>query len=227
MESKACDVLLHTFYQSSCSARLRIALNIKEITARYTYVNLGKGEQRQESYIDLNPSGTVPVLTHLSDGKPVISITQSIAALEYLEEAFRDRQPLLPPSTDAVARAHVRTLVDVIALDTQPLTNRSVVRRVTELGADNCEWFRQNLGRGLQTYEKVVSKTAGEFSVGDQVTLADVCLVPCVWKAEQFGVDLDALPSVMRIYRAMMELEAVQKAHWRCQEDCPPNEAQL
>lgn len=212
-------LLLHTYYRSSCSGRLRIALSIKEIQARYTYVNLGDGERRKSDYIDLNPSGTVPVLTHLRNGKPVVSITQSIAALEYLEEVSGDRDPLLP--TESVARAQVRVLMNVIAMDTQPLTNSSLVQRVAELGANATDWHKRYLARGLRTYESLVAQTVGRYSVGDQPTLADVCLVPCVWNAEQYGVDLEAFPTVMRVYKTMMELEAVQKAHWRNQVDCP------
>jgi len=219
MEAPNDDLVLHTHYKSSCSGRLRIALNIKGIQAKYTYVDLGKGEQRGSNYIELNPSGTVPVLTHLSHDRPVVAITQSIAALEYLEEVFGDKDPLLP--SNSVARAQVRILVDVIAVDTQPLTNRSLVRRVTDLDGNGGEWHKQFLARGLHTYEKLVSKTVGRYSVGDRPTLADVCLVPCMWNAEHYGVDLDALPTVKRIYKAMMELEAVEAAHWRKQADCP------
>jgi len=130
---------------------------------------------------------------------------------------------LLP--SNSVIRAQVRMLVDVIAVDTQPLTNRSLVRRVIDLGRTGGEWHKQFLARGLQTYEKLASKTARCYSVGEQPTLIDVCLVPCVWNAEHYDVDLDALPTVKRVYKTMMEPEAVQTAHWRNQHDCPQDGA--
>ena len=99
--------LLHTYYKSSCSGRLRIALNLKGLQAEYVYVHLYHGDQLSEKYRELNPSGTVPVLTHLDeDGNPIsFPITQSTAALEYLEEAYPNQRPLLPPTSKPLERA--------------------------------------------------------------------------------------------------------------------------
>ena len=218
---------LHTYYRSSCSGRLRIALNIKSIPAEYAYVHLGNGEQRSPNYHQVNPSGTVPVLTHLSLAGLEFPITQSIAALEYLEEVFPESRPLLPPQSEPLQRAKVRTLMNVIACDTQPITNRSIGSAVTDLGASHQEWQRKHLGRGLQAYEDIAAGTTGTYSVGDEVSMADVCLVPCVWNAEVYDIDLSKLPTVRRIYGAMMELEAVKKAHWKSQPDTPPDGAWL
>lgn len=218
---------LHTYYRSSCSGRLRIALNIKRIPTEYAYVHLGNGEQRSTEYHEVNPSRTVPVLTHVSPTGLEFPITQSIAALEYLEEVFPEPWPLLPPQSEPFQRAKVRTLVNVIACDTQPITNRSIARAVTDLGADHETWQRTYLARGLQAYEEIAAGTAGRYSIGDDVSLADVCLVPCIWNAEAYGVELNKFPTVKRIYGAMTEMEAVQKAHWRNQPDTPPNGAWL
>ena len=81
--------------------------------------------------------------------------------------------------------------------------------------------------RGLQAYEDVASRTAGKFSVGDKVSMADVCLVPAIWNAEPFGIELESFPTITRIYAALSELEAVQNAHWSVQEDCPEDKSWL
>ena len=215
------DFLLHTYYKSSCSARLRLALKIKGIDAEYAYVALYKDEQFSNAYTDLNPSGTVPVLTHLIDNGPSFPITQSVAALEYLEDCFPEQYALLPPISQPLNRAKVRSLVSIITNDVQPLTTRRVTKAVSTLGGDPADWMKRFITRGLLAYEKVAAKTAGKYSVGDDVSMADVCLLPAIYQAEKNDVELGKLPTIMRIYRSLSEMEAVKKAHWSVQEDCP------
>ncbi|KAK3680400.1 hypothetical protein LTR37_021262 [Vermiconidia calcicola] len=189
---------VHTYNRSSCSGRLRIALNLKNLQADYVYVHLFKGEQRSGNHLQLNPSGTVPVLLHRKEGEEVtFPITQSIAALEYLEEIVPNQVPLLPPLSQPLDHAKVRTLVNIVAIDIQPFSNRSVVKRVTDLGGNAEEWNSGFMMKGLQAYEAVAAKTAGKYSVGDRITLADVCLVPAIWAAEKNSVELEKLPTVM------------------------------
>lgn len=215
------ELLLHTYYRSSCSARLRIALNLKGLDAEYAYIHLYKDEQMSEEHEKLNPSRSVPVLTHLVDDGPSFPITQSAAAIEYLEEVFPDRSPLLPPLFRPLDRAKVRVLTNIITNDVQPITNRRIAKAVRRLGADVEAWNMDFMTRGLEAYERIAVKTAGRYSVGDAVSMADVCLVPAIWNAEKSAVDLESLPTVMRIYRALSELKAVKKAHWSMQADCP------
>jgi maleylacetoacetate isomerase len=214
--------LLHTYYKSSCSGRLRIALNLKGLQAKYVYVNLFQGDQLSDKYKELNPSGTAPVLTHLDQyGHPIsFPITQSAAALEYLEEVFPD-PPLLPPASKTLDRARVRTLVNIITNDIQPFANRRVVSWVTELGSNRVEWNKYFMTRGLEAYDKIAAKTAGKYSVGDEVTMADVCLLPAIYAAEKNEVELQKMPTIMRVYEALSQLEAVREAHWSLQKDCP------
>ncbi|KAK4993578.1 hypothetical protein LTR66_005960 [Elasticomyces elasticus] len=200
---------------------------LKSIPVDYAYVHLLKGEQSSPEHVALNPSGTVPVFTHLVDNGPSFPIGQSIAALEYIEEIFPDKTPLLPPRHSPLERAKVRSLVNIIACDTQPITNRHVMLAVGALGGSPDEWSKKYMTRGLEAYEQVSSKTTGRYSVGDNVTLADVCLIPAVWGAERYGVELGKLPTVMKVYGAMMELEAVKKAHWKVQRDTPSDLAWL
>jgi maleylacetoacetate isomerase len=223
---------LHTYFRSSCSARLRISCNLKKIPLKYSYINLLAAEQSSPSYTKINPSRSVPTLSLLGQDDPTgtfaqaneaLTITQSVAALEYLEEAFPDRFPLLPSTTALLARAQVRTLVNIIACDLQPVTNLRVLQRVTALGGSSALWAKDFMTAALLAYESLAMTTAGKFSVGDSVSLADVCLVPAVWGAQRWGVDFDALPTVMRIFENMSQIEEVDKAHWQRQADTPEN----
>lgn len=210
----------YVYYRSSCSGRLRIALNLKKITPTYKYVNLVNKEQRTEEYTLINPSHTVPTLIITSpSGAPLVKITQSIPALEYLEEAYPNLTPLLPK--DLAARAIVRTLTAILAADVQPITNLSILNRVEGIGGDKAVWAREIMTQGLLAYEAVAKDSAGEFSVGDEISMADVCLVPAMWGAERFGVDFGEMPTVRRVYERLMGMEEVKRAHWTRQEDTP------
>ncbi|OBT79305.1 maleylacetoacetate isomerase [Pseudogymnoascus sp. 05NY08] len=211
----------YVYYRSSCSGRLRIALNLKSITPTYKYINLVAKEQRSEEYTLINPSHTVPtlIITPSSGTAAPIKLTQSIPALEYLEEAYPSLRPLLPK--DLAARATVRTLTAIIAADVQPITNLSVLNRVGDMGGDKAVWAKEIMAQGLLAYEALVKDSAGEFSVGDEVSMADVCLVPAMWGAERFGVDFGEMPTVKRIYEKLAAMEEVKRAHWSRQEDTP------
>lgn len=215
------EFLLHTYYRSSCSGRLRIALNLKNIPAKYIHVLLYKDEQFSKEHQDLNPSGSVPVLTHLVRDGLSFPITQSVAAIEYLEEVYPDQQPLLPSLSRPLDRAKVRTLVNIITNDVQPITNRRINKAVVKFGADALHWNKLFMSQGLEAYERLALRTAGVYSVGDSVTMADVCLIPAIWAAEKHDVELEKLPTIMRVYRKLSELDAVQRAHWSVQEDMP------
>jgi maleylacetoacetate isomerase len=212
-------VQLYTYYRSSCSGRMRIALDLKNITPTYKYVNLIKNEQSSEEYSRINPSLAVPTLIITKTSGPTTKLTQSIPALEYLEEAYPNLRPLLPKEADA--RATVRTLAAVIASDVQPLTNLRMLKKVGDLGGDKAAYAKEIMTAGLRAYEAIAKESAGRFSVGDEVTLADVCLVPAIWGAERFGVDFGEMPTVRGVYERLGELDEVKKAHWKRQEDTP------
>lgn len=213
------DITLHTFFRSSSTGRLRIALGLKNLPYKSIFVNLTSGEQFTEAYKALNPSQTVPLFVH-NTGSHSISIGQSLAALEYLEEAFPTYTPLLPPSNDLEGRAYVRTLANIIVSDTQPVTSLRLLKRVERLGADRLLWAREMTAIGLSTYEAVVKHKAGIYSYGDQITIADACLTTLVWNAYLYGVDVQEFPTVERIFKRMSEEPAVIRAHWKNQDDC-------
>ncbi|KAL9061181.1 MAG: hypothetical protein Q9162_000326 [Coniocarpon cinnabarinum] len=192
----------------------------KDLVAELKRVSLHEGAQHEDSYAHLNPSRTVPCLIHrLPTAGPSV-IGQSVAALEYLEEAFPS-PPLLPPLTNLAERAKVRQLVQIIASDTQPLINRRIAAAVSELGKPKVAWARKHTMRGLAAFEKILEKTAGTYCVGDKITMADVVLAPMMWNAEAYDVDFEDVSTVTRVYRTLMTLQAFERAHWREQEGCP------
>ncbi|RBR04608.1 uncharacterized protein FIESC28_11535 [Fusarium coffeatum] len=211
---------LYTYFRSSCAARLRIAMNAKGISYDLTPVNLLKNDHLSDEHKALNPSGSVPVLIPpTSNSKPFL-IRQSVAALEYLEEKHPEHA-LLP--SDPEGRAIVRTLVNIISADVQPVTNLRIMRRVRELGGNAEEWNCQLMTNGLRAYEEVAKDTAGKCSFGDELTMADACFMPAWWNAERFGVDLSAFPTLQRIAENLKDHPAVVKAHWQNQPDTPDN----
>ncbi|TQB74471.1 hypothetical protein MPDQ_004772 [Monascus purpureus] len=216
---------LYTYFRSSCSARLRIALNLKGIPYVSRTVNLLKDEHLTAEHSAINPSNTVPALVvefPASKKARGFTITQSLAALEYLEEIDASH-PLPPPVSDPEARATVRTLADIIACDVQPVTNLKVLKWVGKPGVhiDREKWARTFIMDGFRAYEAIAASTAGKFSVGDQITLADVCLIPAAWGAERVGVKLSAFPTIERVVKRLEKEDAVKNAHWRAQEDTP------
>lgn len=216
------ELILYTFCRSSCSARLRIALNYKSLPAHYAYVNLDSNEQFTAKYASLNPSKSVPTLVVRDSSSNAAAtatfpITQSHAALEYLEEAYPSSPQLMP--SNPVARAKVRVLTDIIVADTQPVNGMRVSKQLGDLGQDVKAWTQKFMALGLDAYEEVASKTAGKYSVGDELSLADVVLVPQCWNAGRVGLELSRWPTVQRIFGEVEKLEAVQNAHWTKQAD--------
>jgi maleylacetoacetate isomerase len=212
---------LHTYFRSSCSARVRIAAHLKNIPLEYTYVNLLKNEQCSPSYTVSNPSASVPTLSLTDKDGHEIIIRQSVSILEFFEEYFPDKQPLLPPPSDYIGRARVRELVNIIANDVQPPTNLRILKRVKALGGDMKTWAKDLMMEGLRAYDKVAEKYAGKYSVGDEITLADVVLAPACEGALRFEVDLEQFPTVSRIYKRISVLDAFKKGDWKHQEDTP------
>ncbi|KAJ1825872.1 hypothetical protein LPJ73_009147, partial [Coemansia sp. RSA 2703] len=145
--------ILYTYFRSSCSARVRIALNFKGIEYESRAVNLLKGEQTSNDYIELNPGKLLPYLVIDGNG-----LSQSVAIMEYLEDAYPDK-PLLPEEPSQ--RAHVRAIVNAISCDIQPLQNMRVL--LTQPEEQREEYARKIISTGLAVVEKMLEKTAGDF----------------------------------------------------------------
>ncbi|UVK36522.1 maleylacetoacetate isomerase [Mesorhizobium sp. AR10] len=205
------DLVLHNYYRSSTSYRVRIALEMKGLTYDYVPHHLRHGEHLEPAYLSVNPQGLVPSLV-LGDGT---LLTQSLAIIEFLDET-RPEPPLLPK--DAPSRARVRMLAQMIACDIHPVNNLRVLTSLRTLfGAgdqDVVNWFRHWVNEGFQPLETILSSSTetGKFSHGDTPGLADICLVAQVTNNARFGVDMTPYPTISRINAACMALSAFQKA---------------
>jgi maleylpyruvate isomerase len=212
------DLVLHGYWRSSASYRVRIALNLKGISYRQAPVNLLAGEQRGDEYRSLNPQGYVPTL--VVGGRQ--RLTQSLAILEWLEEAHPS-PALLPEGADE--RAVVRAMVGVMGLDVHPLANLKVLQQLRgAFGADDEQvnaWARHWLAEGLAALEPMVAEHGGAFAYKDQPTLADCLLAPLMYSARRFGADLTGCPAVVRAAAAAADLPAFMEAHPDRQPDAP------
>ncbi|KAK6194078.1 hypothetical protein LQW54_011799 [Pestalotiopsis sp. IQ-011] len=211
--------ILFTYFRSSCSARIRTAAALKHINLQYEYINLVKGEQSSPSYTNLNPSGAVPTLVVERDNGEKITIRQSTAILEFFEEIFPTVSPLLP--TDPAERAQVRELYSILAADFQPRTNLCIIKRVRKFGVTAQEWCKEQMPPVLRAYEEVLQHCGGKYSVGDNLSLADVALAPAVEGALRWGVDLTEFPLLHQVFENIRVLPEFVEADWRHQEDTP------
>jgi len=199
---------LHGYFRSSASYRVRIALNLKGLSAEHLPHHLRRGEQRAPAYLAINPQGLVPTL---QDGRGTI-LTQSLAIIEWLDE-IHPEPPLLPQ--DPLRRARVRAFSQVIACDTHPLQNLKVLTRLRELGVGDEQvtgWAAWANREGLAACEQLIAGEAGPFCFGAKPTIADLCLVPQLANARRFGVDLAAYPRLLRAEDAAKNLKAFADA---------------
>lgn len=201
------DVVLHDYWRSSASYRVRIALNHLGIAYRTVPVNLLEGGHKTEDYLALNPQGLVPTLE--IDGRV---LTQSLAIIEYLSETRADAG-ILPH--DPADRHHVRALSYAIAMDIHPICNSHVVAHVVELMGDQGAreaWMRKFIGQGLANVERMLDGRSGRFCYGDRPTMADFCLIPQVYNARRWGVELTALNRILAIEQACLTQAAFRDA---------------
>lgn len=213
---------LYSYWRSSAAYRVRIALNLKGLDYAISPVHLVNdgGEQHGDAYRRLNPQQLVPTLL---DGERVIR--QSLAIIEYLDEAYPDTRPLLP--RDLRERARIRGLALAVACDIHPVGNLRVLQYLArELGADDDQklaWSRHWIEVGFEALEALLDDNpgVGGFCGGDEPTLADCCLVPQVYNARRFGVAMEPYPTITRIDAACGELDAFRRAAPEAQPDAP------
>ncbi len=202
---------LHGFFRSSTSFRVRIAMNTKGLDyEQQTYV-LRKGEQRSTPYLAINPQGLVPALK-VPDGE---TLTQSLAILEWLEERFPE-PPILP--AEAQSRARVRALAQIIALDVHPLNNLRVLGYLSTTFSASEEaiatWFRHWATLGFEALEAELSESpaTGRFCHGDEVTIADICLVAQSVNNRRFKLDETPYPTIRGIVETCLSLPEFDRA---------------
>lgn len=209
---------LYSYFRSSASFRLRIALALKGLVVESIPVNLLKGDQYADSYRAVNPQSLVPSLVLDDD----VTLTQSLAIMEYLEEVYPN--PSLLPA-DTLGRARVRALALVVACDIHPLNVPRVMKHlVKEFTCDEegkSRWMAHWIGEGFAALENLLSNhvATGPFCHGDQPTLADCCVIPQVFNALRFQVPLEAYPTIRKIYDHAMTHPAFQAASPQNQPD--------
>lgn len=197
---------LYTYSNSSAAYRVRIALNLKSIKPEYEFVSLVKngGEQHRPEYQAVNPQEFVPTLQVAGH-----NLGQSLAIIEYLDEVHPN-PPLLP--MHPLERARVRQIALAIACDIHPVNNLSVRQFLkSEMKHSDAEinvWYEHFIHRGFKPLEALLanSKETGKYCHGDEITLADICLVPQVYNARRYKISLDAYPTIVRIDAALTAL---------------------
>ncbi|MDO9299249.1 maleylacetoacetate isomerase [Bradyrhizobium sp.] len=199
---------LHGYFRSSASYRVRIALNLKGLEADHLSHHLRKGEQRDPAFLALNPQGLVPAL---QDDTGAV-LTQSLAIIEWLEET-RPQPALLPK--DPLRRARVRAFAQAVACDTHPVQNLKVLARLRELGLPEEQvtgWAAWANREGLAACEALIANEPGPFCFGEAPTIADLCLVPQLFNARRFGVDVSAYPRLLKAEAAAQAMKAFTDA---------------
>lgn len=212
-------VRLYTYFRSSAAFRVRIALNLKGIAHDSVPIHLVRdgGEQKKPSYRAVNPQGRVPSLEVVSGGATVV-LTQSLAIIDWLDETVPE-PPLLP--ADPVARARVRAAAQVIACDIHPVNNSGTLAYLkSAVGAPQevvDRWYAHFVRDGFAALERMIAP--GPFAFGEQVTLADLCIVPQMFNAWRFKVPVDDFPRLAAVTEACLKLDAFARARPEVQPD--------
>lgn len=203
-------IKLYTYWRSSSAYRVRIALNLKGLDYESIPIHLVKdgGEQHADAYKELNPQELIPTLI---DGDVVLS--QSLAIMEYLDEAYPDTPSLL--SMDTVARAKIRSLALIVATDIQPLDNLRVLQYLKNTmqvsDEQKTQWYAHWIVKGFEAYEAMLNDQ-DTYSFADQPSLADACLIPQIYNADRFDIDLSWYPNILKIRDNCMQLDAFDNA---------------
>ena len=214
------NYILHNYFRSTTSLRVRVALNMKGLDYEYVSYALLDKAHKSEAYLALNPQGLVPAL----EIKDQAVLTQSMAILEYLDEVH-PAPPLLPEN--ALGRARVRALAAIIAVDIHPINNLRVLKYIeTEFGADSAAkkaWFQEWAHHGMAALETRLTQESetGVFCHGDKPTLADICLYAQMFNNQRFGMDMSVYPNIMNIFAQCERLPAFANAAPLAQPDAP------
>ncbi len=210
-------VLLYDFWRSSSAWRVRTGLHHKGLEFDQVPVDLYADENDEAGFAAINPLTQVPILEIEHQGA-VVRLSQSLAILQLLEQLYPFKR-LFP--SDPVARAQCLQLAEIINAGIQPLQNRSVLKYVTSIGGDGHGFAKHFIARGLDAFERTAQASAGEFCVGDEVTIADLYLVPELDVARRLDVPLSRYETLLRIERTCVQLDAFAAAHPNVQPDAP------
>jgi len=205
--------ILYGYWSSSCTWRVRAALQFKGID--YEVRPIKREELKNPDFLRVNPSGRVPVFVH---GKSIL--TESLSIIEFLEEEYPGTKKLL--HGDSFNRAVARSIALNIVAGIQPLQSKQLLAYVDAENLNGKEWAQNVINQGFTTLEKRLQRTAGKYCVGDDVSIADCCLVPQVYNAvTKFEMELTPFPTIQRINDALEKMPAFQRAHANAQPDTP------
>jgi len=202
-------LVLHNYWRSSASHRVRIALEVKQLAFDYAIINILQRDQFSDLYRGMNPMSQVPTLVVTEDSGTTHTLTQSLPILEFLDERF-PTTPLLPK--DPYRRHQVRALCEVINSGIQPLQNLAVIKAIKAMGHDTNTWTQSYITPGLAAFEQAVKPSSGLFCAGDAVTFADCFLVPQLASSRRFGVEVERFPRLLEIEARCLALPAFQRA---------------
>ncbi len=204
-------IKLYDYYRASSAYRVRLALNLKGLDYQSIHVDLLKGEHHGADYKAINPLGTVP---YLIDGD--VALNQSLAIVQYLDNQYPDTKLVYG---DAATQANIWQLALLVATDIHPFGTPQVWKKylmgILDATQDQADaWINHWLTRGLSTYETMLTRSAtqSEFSCGDAISLADICLLPQLYNAHRYKIDLSPYPNLRRIEQNMLQHEAVLKS---------------
>ena len=202
-------LVLHNYWRSSASHRVRIGLGLKGLAWEYVVVNILHKEQQAETYRARNPMAQVPTLEVTEDDGTVRAIAQSLPILEYLDERF-PKPPILPK--DLFLRARARELAEIVNSGIQPHQNLTTTKAVKTFGGDEVAWPKPFIADGLVAFERVARDTAGKFCVGDEPSIADCCLIPQLASARRFGADITKHTLLLGIEERCLAMPAFANA---------------
>lgn len=210
---------LYSYFRSSSSYRVRIALNYKQIPYEYIPVHLldQGGHQNKLEYLKINPKQEVPTLVHNGN-----FISQSVAIIEYLDE-LKPENKLFPD--DLIAKAEVRQICEIINSGIQPLQNLRILKKlINDFGiseGQKIKWIKDVISSGLAALEINLTKTSGTFCIANHITAADLFLIPQIYNAERYEMDMRPYPNIMKVNTNCMKIESFRKAHPDFQPDAP------
>lgn len=202
---------LYHYWRSSCSWRVRWALNFKAVPCEFAHIDLLKKENRSPEHLLRNPMGSVPVLEVIDDPSMKLKfLTESLPIIEWIEERFPG-SPLLGKTPED--RYQIRRLAETVNSGIQPIQNLKVLEYISEEQPRRQEWARHWIRQGLAAFEQLAHPTAGKFCFGDTLTMADLYLIPQCYNALRFDLDLSEMPLLKRIYETVLKTPSCEAAH--------------
>ncbi|KAI2795477.1 Glutathione S-transferase zeta-1 [Blomia tropicalis] len=209
-------LILYNFARSSCSWRVRAMLEHKKLSYQYRPVMILKGEHNEDQFQKLNPAQMVPALVVQTENNETKTLFESLAIIDYLEHAYPNEGESIYPADDPFLRANVLAISEMIVSGIQPLQNVGVMRFARKFAqgdkSKDLEWAQYWIENKFEKLENVLKNHSGRFTVGDQFTLADICLVPQVYNAKRYAVNMNRYPLINRLYENGMSIESIDRS---------------